>query len=70
MKGKWICNQCGKEIDYFEEYISGGSQMTKFNQDGESIEVYDQEIEYEPEIGCPHCGNTGKLIDVATWKEE
>lgn len=62
----WKCKKCGGTN--FTETISGGSQSTIFDKEGNPKEVFDQDLEYD-EVMCDRCDNTGESIqDIATWK--
>lgn len=66
--GYWKCKECGGKNFY--ETISGGSQTSVFNKEGECIECYYQELDYD-EVCCQHCDNNGTCIqDIAEWVEE
>lgn len=64
----WICKRCGGTK--FTETISGGYQTSIFNKEGECIEAYDQNLDFD-EVMCNCCDNTGNTIqDIAFWEED
>ncbi|BEO91137.1 hypothetical protein FNSP4_09440 [Fusobacterium nucleatum] len=64
----WKCKECGG-TDFIEN-ICGGNQHSKFDKNGNCIEIFDQDIEYQ-DVECANCGNTGEVIqNIADWEEE
>lgn len=63
----WKCKECGG-TDFIEE-ISGGSQKSVFDKNGDIEEVYDQDIEYS-DLYCSKCNKSGKSIEkIAVWED-
>lgn len=64
----WKCKKCGG-TDFYET-ISGGIQGSVFGKDGDCIEIYDQDLDYD-EVCCHKCDNAGSEIqDIAEWIEK
>lgn len=65
--GKWVCKKCGG-TDFYETIV-GGLQGSVFDKEGNCIEIYDQDIDYE-DVCCSKCDNSGSCIqDIAEWIE-
>lgn len=63
----WICKKCGG-TDFIEE-ISGGSQISVFDKNGDVEAIYDQDIEYSY-LYCSECNKSGKSIEeIAVWED-
>lgn len=45
-------------------------QGSVFDKEGNCIEIYDQDIDYE-EVCCQKCDNSGSCIqDIADWRDD
>lgn len=63
----WKCRFCGGTEFY--ETVDGGRQISLFDKEGNCVEVYEQELEYD-EVCCCDCDNSGYSIeDIAEWEE-
>ena len=68
MKKEWRCKVCGGTS--FTEVITGGSQSSTFDENGNCIEHFDQDLEFGG-VYCENCDNTGDYIeDIAEYRTE
>lgn len=68
----WKCKNCG-EIGEFSERITGGSQRNSYDENGELLQVLEQDIEYG-KLSCDGCGHfildENDIMLIADWVEE